>query len=80
MFKNTQLLYVYAVLPFKVSCSSFPWFLINYLPFLVCPLLPIHFRYRRLSVHMIQFNYTRTHTHSVGLFWTRDRPVAVTST
>ena len=34
----------------------------------------------RLSLHFITLNDTHTHTHSVGLLWTRDRPVTETST
>ena len=36
----------------------------------------------RLSLHFITLNdtHTHTHTHSVGLLWTRDRPVTETST
>ena len=36
--------------------------------------LPTHYRSRGLPLH-----HTHTHTHTVGLLWTRDRPVAETS-
>jgi hypothetical protein len=38
--------------------------------------LPTHCRCRGSLLHLITFN----DTHSVGLLWTRDRPVAETST
>jgi len=39
----------------------------------------LHFRCRRLLLHLITLN-THTHTHSAVLLWTRDRPVAETYT
>jgi hypothetical protein len=47
--------------------------------FLVWPLLPTHCRCRRLLLHLITHMDIYTHTHSVGLLWTRDRPVAETT-
>ena len=47
----------------------------------VWPLLPTHCRCRVLVLHLIVLNGAHTHTpHSVGLSWTKDRPVAETST
>jgi len=47
-------------------------------------LLPIYCRCRMLLLHLITLSDTHTHTHtqthSVRLLWTRDRPVAGTST
>jgi hypothetical protein len=46
--------------------------------------LPSHCRCRGLLLHLITLNNTHTHTHtathSLGLPWTRDRPVAETKT
>ena len=44
------------------------------LSFLLFRLLPNHRRYRKLQLHLIML--TDTHTHTVGLLWTRDRSVA----
>ena len=41
--------------------------------------LPPHCKRRGLMWHFSTPNDTHTHTHSVGLFWTRDRSVAETS-
>ena len=40
--------------------------------------LPVRCRCRRLLLHMVAIN--DTHTRSVGLLWTNDRPIAETST
>jgi len=64
----------------KLRASS-PWFLILIF-------LPTYYRFRVLMLFLITLGDThtqkqarvRTHTHSVGLLWTSDRPVVVTST
>ena len=42
--------------------------------------VPTHCRCRGLLLHVITPRHTQTHTHSIGLPWTSDRPVADTST
>jgi len=42
--------------------------------------LPNHCRSRGILLHLTTLNDTHTHTHSVGLLWTRDRPVTQIST
>ena len=53
-----------------------------FLSLLVWPLQPTHGRYRGLLLYLIKHTGTHTHkhTHSVGLVWARDQPVAETST
>jgi hypothetical protein len=67
--------------------SSYLWsqllssFMSFFLSFFVWFILPTCCRCRGLPLRLIRFNDTHTHnTHTVGLLWTRDQPVAETST
>jgi hypothetical protein len=62
-------------------CDSYAWRLsvcLIYIMFFTSPLLPAHCRCRGLLLRLITHNDIQV--HSVGLLWTRDRPVAETCT
>jgi hypothetical protein len=71
---TTLLLNVKCLINFKISCSFF------FLSFFLSPslfYLLVHSRCRGCLFHLITLRHT---PQSVGLLWTRDRPVAETST
>jgi len=75
--------YVYDGQVLKIKIITTIIFVIQsyFLPFfLVWPILPTHCTYRGLLLDLITLKDTLTHSQSVEILWTRDRPSAEAST